>query len=282
MDLPPDPAALIQSMRAFGYTLPTALADLIDNSISAGASQIDAELRWDGPSSTVSITDDGCGMDEGALTQAMRLGSRSPEEERAPTDLGRFGLGLKSAAWSQARSLTVLTRTGGGPVLVARWDLDHLTRTGTWSLLGTTTQAGEASRRRLQDTQSGTVVPPDDPLHRHEPTICISADSGPPDGVGTYPICRSSRRHPLRHPTRRARRYAPTVRATPARSSPSEASCTAAASGSGSITDRSWGRDVASASCSSGHGSPCSWTAASGTAARPTATCPARTGNGGR
>jgi hypothetical protein len=158
MELPPDPAALIQSMRAFGYSLPTALADLIDNSISAGASQIDVELRWNGPSSTVSIIDDGCGMDGAALTQAMRLGSRSPVEARLPTDLGRFGLGLKSAAWSQARSLTVLTRAGGGPVLAARWDLDHVTRTGRWSLLGTTTQAGEAFGRRLGDFESGTVV----------------------------------------------------------------------------------------------------------------------------
>ena len=108
LDVPPDPAALIESMRAFGYSLPTAVADLIDNSISAGARSIDVEFDWDGANSTLAVVDDGGGMDERTLTEAMRLGTRSPVEERAPTDLGRFGLGLKSAAWSQARSLTVL------------------------------------------------------------------------------------------------------------------------------------------------------------------------------
>src|SRR4051794_26093582 len=110
-DVPPDPGALIESMRAFGYSLPTAIADLIDNSISAQASSIDVEFEWDGPESTIAVVDDGCGMDEGALIEAMRLGSRSPVEQRAEADLGRFGLGLKSAGWSQARSLTVISKS---------------------------------------------------------------------------------------------------------------------------------------------------------------------------
>ena len=157
-DLPPDPAALIQSMRAFGYSLPTALADLIDNSISAGSQAIDVELTWDGPDSTAAIVDDGCGMDEAELMQAMRLGSHRPEEQRAPTDLGRFGLGLKSAAWSQAQSLTVITRRLDGPALIARWDLDHVTHERSWSLLRTATPVADAYRERLDGSDSGTVV----------------------------------------------------------------------------------------------------------------------------
>lgn len=158
LDVPPDPAALIQSMRAFGYSLPSAVADLIDNSITAGARSIDVEFDWDGASSTLAVIDDGVGMDELTLIEAMRLGTRSPLEERAPGDLGRFGLGLKSAAWSQARSLTVLSRRAGGPVVTRRWDLDHVTATGRWSLLSSTTAVGETLAGRLEGSQSGTIV----------------------------------------------------------------------------------------------------------------------------
>src|SRR3954470_10159951 len=91
-EVPPDPGALIESMRAFGYSLPTAIADLVDNSISASARAIDVLFEWNGEESTVAVIDDGIGMDADTLLAAMRLGSRSPVEERAPTDLGRFGL----------------------------------------------------------------------------------------------------------------------------------------------------------------------------------------------
>ena len=134
-EVPPNPAALIASMRAFGYSLPTAIADLIDNSITAAAAVIDVRTHWDGDRSWISIQDDGVGMDEDALIEAMRLGSRSPGEERLPSDLGRFGLGLKTAAFSQATSLTVATRCPNGKLAMRRWDLEYVTEHGTWSLL---------------------------------------------------------------------------------------------------------------------------------------------------
>ena len=85
---------MIQSLRAFGYDLPSAIADIIDNSISANAGNILLDFHWDGGNSTIAIIDDGCGMKEGELLEAMRPGSRNPLEERHPKDLGRFGLGL--------------------------------------------------------------------------------------------------------------------------------------------------------------------------------------------
>lgn len=157
-DVPPDPAALIESMRAFGYSLPTAIADLIDNSISAAASSIDVEFEWDGPSSTIAVIDDGSGMDEAALIEAMRLGSRSPVEQRAEGDLGRFGLGLKSAGWSQARSLTVISKSESSAVNARRWDLDHVTSTRRWSLLSTATGAGASYVQRIAAQHRGTAV----------------------------------------------------------------------------------------------------------------------------
>jgi hypothetical protein len=133
-DLPPDPASLIESMRAFGYSLPSAIADLVDNSITARATRIDVDLRWAGAASSISIADDGVGMDADQLTAAMRLGSTNPREHRSPGDLGRFGLGLKTAAFSQATVLTVASKVAQD-VAVRRWDLAHVASQGTWSLL---------------------------------------------------------------------------------------------------------------------------------------------------
>ena len=130
-DAVPDPQ-LMESMRAVGYTLETAVADIIDNSITAGGDQVDVWFTAT-PQPRIAIVDNGSGMDQETLLQGMRLAGRPPSYVRKPHDLGRFGLGLKTASMSQARSLTVATKQG--QVLRAvRWDLDHLAATGKWSL----------------------------------------------------------------------------------------------------------------------------------------------------
>ena len=129
----PNPAALVESLRAFGYSTSTAVADLIDNSITAKAKNVWITFFWDGPESWIRIDDDGTGMSEHELVAAMRPGSRSPREERDPHDLGRFGLGLKSASFSQCRLLTVRTQSAGSRAARA-WDLDEVVRTSEWRL----------------------------------------------------------------------------------------------------------------------------------------------------
>lgn len=129
--------ALIESLRAFGYTPEAAIADLVDNSISAGAKNIAVDFAWSGSSSRVTVSDDGSGMSASALAQAMRPGSTSPLQDRRPTDLGRFGLGLKTASFSQARELTVVSRTAKSHTTLRRWDLDTVAVTGQWRLLRT-------------------------------------------------------------------------------------------------------------------------------------------------
>lgn len=132
----PSPDALVESLRAFGYSPEAAIADLIDNSISAGARAIDIEFFWNGAESTVCIRDDGHGMDGEALRNAMRAGSRNPIDERSHSDLGRFGLGLKTASFSQARELTVISRTRSAKTAsVRRWDLDLIAASREWRLL---------------------------------------------------------------------------------------------------------------------------------------------------
>ena len=131
----PRPAALIESLRAFGYTPEAAIADLIDNSITAGAKTVALEFHWDGRDSFIAITDDGRGMTADTLTSAMRPGDRSPLEERSSKDLGRFGLGLKTASFSQCRELTVASHARGSTKAVRRWDLDYVGAVGQWRLL---------------------------------------------------------------------------------------------------------------------------------------------------
>ena len=118
-------------MRDIGYSLGTALADIVDNSLTAGARTIRIFADTSGSALRVGILDDGSGMDEATLLDAMKLGGRSPLDKRERSDLGRFGLGLKTASFSQCRRLTVLT-TQEGATRSARWDLDYVAETKQW------------------------------------------------------------------------------------------------------------------------------------------------------
>lgn len=133
VDATPHASALIEGHRDFGYSLETALADVIDNSITAGARTVQLIAITESEEPYIALADDGCGMNEAELIEAMRLGSRNPREKRAIDDLGRFGLGLKSASFSQCRRLTVLTKSAG-ITSCARWDLDRIAKIDDWSL----------------------------------------------------------------------------------------------------------------------------------------------------
>ena len=72
---PPKAAMLIESMRDIGYSLETALADVIDNSITAGASEIHIHADASSAAPKIAIVDNGHGMTRAQLLEAMRLGS---------------------------------------------------------------------------------------------------------------------------------------------------------------------------------------------------------------
>jgi len=151
--------ALMESLRATGYSLPDAIADLIDNSLAAGARNVWLTFYWAGPDSSVALVDDGSGMTRTALVNAMRMGSQSPLDEREGSDLGRYGLGMKTASISQARSLTVASRVSGdSEVNVRRWDLDHIASIRDWQLLRSATDEGSARLAVLEQISQGTVV----------------------------------------------------------------------------------------------------------------------------
>ena len=106
--------AMLESLRGLGYSTGAALADIIDNSVSAGATEVRLDFAWDGKKSRVAILDNGRGMGDAELESAMRLGDKNPLDARSAHDLGRFGMGLKTASFSQCRRLTVATPPGEG------------------------------------------------------------------------------------------------------------------------------------------------------------------------
>jgi hypothetical protein len=120
-------------MRNVGYSMETSVADIIDNSIAAGAKKINIFHDCENLGPRLAIIDDGHGMAQSELVEAMRAGGQNgPLEERAPGDMGRFGLGLKTASFSQSRKLTVISRKEG-TFSAACWDLDEIGN--SWSLL---------------------------------------------------------------------------------------------------------------------------------------------------
>jgi hypothetical protein len=153
----PYPASLIESFRAIGYTLSSALADIIDNSISAGSRNVWVTFQWKRKDSCILIHDDGCGMTKDQLVEALRPGTHNPLADRRPDDLGRFGLGLKTASFSQCRIMTVLTKTSDKPEINVRaWNLDYVEAYKIWQILDYL--SNEEFRTLLKDQNSGAIV----------------------------------------------------------------------------------------------------------------------------
>jgi len=158
IEVSPKPGILVHSLRAFGYKLTTAIADILDNSIAASAKNVWIDFVWRGTNSSVTIIDDGCGMTSAELTEAMRLGTISPLEDRDKKDLGRFGLGLKTASFSQCRRLIVSSKTNGGKDSLRCWDLDFITERASWSLLTYAPYDSLFPEDGLDNVKSGTIV----------------------------------------------------------------------------------------------------------------------------
>ncbi|MBG6154756.1 hypothetical protein IWQ52_000616 [Labrenzia sp. EL_159] len=154
-DATPRAASLIEGMRDFGYTLETAMADIIDNSVTAGATRVEILADTTSEDPCIAMLDDGVGMTEAELIEAMRPGSKNPLVIREGHDLGRFGLGLKSASFSQCRKLTVISRRLG-TVAAATWDLDKVASENAWQIDLEDDLDEIPAINRLPDT--GTIV----------------------------------------------------------------------------------------------------------------------------
>jgi Histidine kinase-, DNA gyrase B-, and HSP90-like ATPase len=157
-ELPPSAKASIESLRAFDYGLASALADLIDNSITAEAKNVDIKLKWFGADSSLVISDDGLGMSEQELVNAMRFGSKSPRERRSEKDLGRFGLGLKTASIWACRRVTVITKSKNNSVISRCWDVDVISQRDCWVLSQGNGVLIDELCRTLNNKVSGTMI----------------------------------------------------------------------------------------------------------------------------
>ena len=157
LDIAPTAGALLKSLRGLGYTPETALADLIDNSIAAGAKSIALSIDWNAGDPRIAVRDDGRGMSFDELRSAMRFGGDGPDAPRASDDLGRFGLGLKTASLSQCRRMTVVSAQGG-PRACLSWDIAVVAETRNWTVQVDAGVPAFEHVRPLEAGEAGTMV----------------------------------------------------------------------------------------------------------------------------
>ncbi len=133
VDISPSAARLSESLRGIGYDFESAVADLVDNSVAAGANVVTVSLQFDGENSWIGIGDDGSGMTAFGLSEAMRFGTR---RKYGQDDLGKFGLGLKTASISQCRQLSVYTRRARARNVISKLhlDLDEIALSDRWEV----------------------------------------------------------------------------------------------------------------------------------------------------
>lgn len=152
----PSARRLIRSLRSLGYDFAAAVADLIDNSITAGATEVVINVEFDGDHSRVRIADNGAGMTREQLQEAMRYGSERDYDEN---ELGKFGLGLKTASLSQCQKLSVASRQSlNRGVHSFCWDLEHIDKTDRWELIMPDKKQEEKILNGHLSNHTGTVV----------------------------------------------------------------------------------------------------------------------------
>lgn len=150
----PDPESLLESIRSVGYSLKEAISDLIDNSVSANATSIRVIINLEGDGE-FHLIDNGDGMDHQKLVSSFRLGSTNPKKTRDENDLGRFGMGMKTASLSQCRSVTVTSKQNNS-VVSRTLDLDEVNRQKKW-IIGEKAMHLEIIKE-LNDLEQGTIV----------------------------------------------------------------------------------------------------------------------------
>ena len=153
----PSAARLTESLRDIGYDFPSAVADIVDNSVMAGATRVEILIEFGGLDSSVTVADNGSGMTANGLIEALRYGTRRTYSRG---DLGRYGLGLKTASLSQCRSVTVVTRSSltATRIAVRTLDLDLIAEWDEWLIVDPGPDPAAAHARDWLAEGPGTVV----------------------------------------------------------------------------------------------------------------------------
>lgn len=152
----PSPEYLIKSIAEQGYSLESSLGDLIDNSVSADADRIEILIDTESLPFTLFLADNGKGMNEDQLKKNMHFPSSSIDNIRDNNDLGRFGLGMKTASFAQTRKFTVISKTQGKDVYSGRtWDVDYLKQVNDWRIIVNSTEEIEELISRYKSLSNG-------------------------------------------------------------------------------------------------------------------------------
>ena len=152
----PSAAPVIQSLRNIGYNAQTAIADIVDNSIDAQTQSIYLTFKYELENGYIAIQDDGTGMTDEELQMAMTIGSKDPRLSRKQKELGRFGMGLKTASFSLGRRLCVMTKKDN--MIAERcWDLDFVSEHNEWHLFRSIPEDVKQKMGSI-DSESGTIV----------------------------------------------------------------------------------------------------------------------------
>jgi len=156
-DFTPNPSPMLESNRNLGYSIEEAISDLIDNSISAKATEVILSITWNSGTPIMELSDNGCGMNLAKLIESFKLASISPLDPRDPEDLGRFGYGMKTASISQARSLTVISQSVNSKEINARcMDLKFIAKHQKWVLKHT--DSGNNYEQYFLEKMHGTII----------------------------------------------------------------------------------------------------------------------------
>jgi hypothetical protein len=153
----PNASRLIFGLRDTGYNVKTAAADIIDNSIAAGANiiNIDIQLMHDGRK-IVYFGDDGHGMTQDEVRNAMRYGADKRPDAKS---LGKFGLGLKTASSSVCKRYSVISRKSPEqPLAKLTWDLEHVEQRNVWEMLAEPVTADQQDAFEEFCGATGTLV----------------------------------------------------------------------------------------------------------------------------
>jgi hypothetical protein len=178
----PDPEGLLEALSRIGYSTAEAIGDLVDNSIDAKASRILIRvLRRDARLTSIVIADDGHGMSDSHMEQAMGFGVRTKKTAKS---LGKYGMGLKSASFSQCGSLTVMSANGSSSGAGRQWTTEGVRQGWQCALVEPAAASGYLQQPWFGDeTVAGTIVQWDEldafrvPAARAESTLAQLFDA---------------------------------------------------------------------------------------------------------
>ena len=160
----PNATRTFEALRSLGYDLNSSIADVIDNAVTekVKAKKINVNFSFNKKNQIVCrIQDDGFGMGEKQLEEAMRLGTDTSYQE---ADLGKFGMGMKTASLSHCNTLTIISKKRNSPITAFRWDMTHIKKSGEWTLFQLTkNEISELLKKEnLEIGTKGTIILWDD------------------------------------------------------------------------------------------------------------------------